>query len=75
MIPIKDAPKFHLINIHVYLYFIFLDYGDCTIVVYEVADANPIFTTTASYAVGSKSFWPDQLLKVTEIKQLCCFST
>ena len=27
------------------------------------------------YVVGSKSFRPDQLFKVTEIKQLCCFST
>ena len=27
------------------------------------------------YVVGSKSFRPDQLLKVTEIKQLCYFST
>ena len=27
------------------------------------------------YVVGSKSFWPDQLFKVTEIKQLCYFST
>ena len=28
-----------------------------------------------SYVVGSKSFRPDQLFKVTEIKQLCYFST
>ena len=28
-----------------------------------------------TYVVGSKSFRPDQLLKVTEIKQLCYFST
>ena len=28
-----------------------------------------------TYIVGSKSFWPDQLFKVTEIKQLCYFST
>ena len=27
------------------------------------------------YAVGSKSFRPDQLFKVTEIQQLCYFST
>jgi hypothetical protein len=27
------------------------------------------------YVVGSKSFRPDQLFKVTEIKQLCYFST
>ena len=27
------------------------------------------------YVVGSKSFWPDQLFKVTEMKQLCYFST
>ena len=27
------------------------------------------------YVVGSKSFWPDQLFKETEIKQLCYFST
>ena len=27
------------------------------------------------YLVGSKSFRPDQLSKVTEIKQLCYFST
>ena len=27
------------------------------------------------YVVGSKSFRPDQLLKVTEIKQICYFST
>ena len=28
-----------------------------------------------TYVVGSKSFRPDQLFKVTEIKQLCYFST
>ena len=28
-----------------------------------------------SYVVGSKSFRPDQLFKVTEIKQLCYFSS
>ena len=28
----------------------------------------------ATYVVGSKSFRPDQLFKVTEIKQLCYFS-
>ena len=28
-----------------------------------------------AYVVGSKSFRPDQLFKVTEIKQLCYFST
>ena len=28
-----------------------------------------------TYVVGSKSFLPDQLFKVTEIKQLCYFST
>ena len=27
-----------------------------------------------NYVVGSKSFRPDQLFKVTEIKQLCYFS-
>ena len=27
------------------------------------------------YAVGSESFRPDQLFKVTEIRQLCYFST
>ena len=27
------------------------------------------------YVVGSKSFRPDQVLKVTEIKQICYFST
>ena len=27
------------------------------------------------YALGSKSFRPDQLFKVTEIKKLCYFST
>ena len=27
------------------------------------------------YVVGSKRFRPDQLFNVTEIKQLCCFST
>jgi hypothetical protein len=27
------------------------------------------------YVVGSESFQPDQLFKVTEIKQLCYFST
>jgi hypothetical protein len=26
------------------------------------------------YVVGSKSFWPDQLFKVTEMKQRCYFS-
>ena len=29
----------------------------------------------AQYVVGSKCFRPDQLFKVTEIKQLCYFST
>ena len=28
-----------------------------------------------TYVVGSKSFRPDQLFKVTEIKQFCYFST
>ena len=28
-----------------------------------------------AYVVGSKSFRPDQLFKVTEIKQICYFST
>ena len=28
-----------------------------------------------TYVVGSKSFRPDQLFKVTEIKQICYFST
>ena len=27
------------------------------------------------FVVGSKCFRPDQLFRVTEIKQLCCFST
>ena len=31
--------------------------------------------TSKLYVVGSKSFRPDQLFKVTEIKQLCYFST
>ena len=30
---------------------------------------------TDTYVVGSKSFRPDQLFKVTEIKQICYFST
>ena len=30
---------------------------------------------TEVYAVGSKSFRPDQLFKATEIKQICYFST
>ena len=29
----------------------------------------------STYVVGSKSFRPDQLLKLTEVKQLCYFST
>ena len=33
----------------------------------------PIYQET--YVVGSKSFRPNQLFKVTEIKQLCYFST
>ena len=33
------------------------------------------FMSTTIYVVGSKSFRPDQLFKVTEIKQLCYFST
>ena len=32
-------------------------------------------TAPSKYAVGSKSFRPDRLFKVTEIKQLCYFST
>ena len=32
-------------------------------------------TYVNTYVVGSKSFRPDQLFKVTEIKQLCYFST
>ena len=31
--------------------------------------------TKGKYLVGSKSFRPDQLFKVTEVKQLCYFST
>jgi hypothetical protein len=47
-------------------------------------DVELFFTLTGSCAQsesvpqthegGSKSFWPDQLFKVTEIKQLCYFS-
>jgi hypothetical protein len=33
------------------------------------------FVGNVKYVVGSKSFWLDQLFKVTEIKQLCYFST
>ena len=33
------------------------------------------FEEHTTYVVGSKSFWPDQFFKVTEIKQLCYFST
>ena len=36
---------------------------------------NNSFVTYIWYVVGSESFWPDQLFKVTEIKQLCYFST
>ena len=32
-------------------------------------------TVCSKYVVGSKSFRPDQLFKVTEVKQLCYFST
>ena len=34
-----------------------------------------VYTQLAAYVVGSKSFRPDQLFKVTEIRQLCYFST
>ena len=34
-----------------------------------------VFRICVSYVVGSKSFRPDQLFKVTEIKQICYFST
>ena len=34
-----------------------------------------ITTHITTYVVGPKSFRADQLFKVTEIKQLCCFST
>ena len=33
------------------------------------------FVVLIIYVVGSKSFRPDQLFKVTEIKQICYFST
>ena len=33
------------------------------------------YDVSEMYVVGSKSFRPDQLFKVTEIKQLCYFST
>ena len=35
----------------------------------------PVSFQPLFYIVGSKSFRPDQLFKVTEIKQLCYFST
>ena len=44
-----------------------ISYGPCIILQYI---CNP-----TRYVVGSKSFRPDQLFKVTEIKQLCYFST
>ena len=34
-----------------------------------------VLTYSVMYVVGSKSFRPDQLFTVTEIKQLCYFST
>jgi hypothetical protein len=37
--------------------------------------SSEVTETEPSYLVGSKSFRPDHLFKVTEIKQLCYFST
>ena len=34
-----------------------------------------VYLYVCMYIVGSKSFRPDQLFKVTEIKQLCYFAT
>ena len=39
------------------------------------ACALPLGANVLTYVVGSKSFRPDQLFKVTEIKQICYFST
>ena len=41
----------------------------------EDVDKVKQFVVSEWYVVGSKSFRPDQLFKVTEIKQLCYFST
>ena len=35
----------------------------------------PVVNLYLAYVVGSKSFRPDQLFKVTKIKQICYFST
>ena len=43
---------------------------------HQIQPTTPAATVhTPMYVVGSKSFRPDQLFKVTEIKQLCYFST
>ena len=39
------------------------------------AKEKPFVHNTKIYVVGSRSFRPDQLFRVTEIKQLCYFST
>ena len=63
-----------------------LDWNFCDIQCFEddqnghvVCDTMRFFRTIPNirkkYVVGSKSFRPDQLFKVTEIKQLCYFST
>ena len=52
------------IGLHVYSKYIFLEFR-------YVIDIGIILF----YVVGSKIFRPDELFKVTEIKQLCYFST
>jgi hypothetical protein len=37
--------------------------------------SRPVQEELDLYVLGSKSLWPDQLFKMTEIKQLCYFST
>jgi len=40
----------------------------------DILSKYDILPTYTTYEGGSKSFQPDQLFKVTEIKQLCFFS-
>ena len=75
LIPVWYCVKINSRNILHKLYFFKHNiYFLCTIS-FDISILFNFATTRWTYVVGSKSFQPDQLFKVTEIKQFCYFST
>ena len=56
-----------------YLDFVTLSYCQCHWPVFSWVTYIIDFVIYSKYVLGSNSFRPDQLFKVTEIKQLCYF--